>query len=539
MAAYIYDVVIIGSGPNGILAAAYLSKAGLKTLVLERRLECGGGLATEEVTIPGFLHNTHAIYHMMTEYAPVYKDFKLEEQYGIRHILPEMVWALPVKGGKSICLFTDIDRTCDSIGGYSKHDADTYREIFYKYQNYMDQFIAAATYTKPVPALEQLMTLSQHEVGKELLELSEKSPKELVDSLFENEQVKTLMLYLTCHWGLEYDLTGLGFLTALYINRATRYKLVEGGTHMLFQALQKATIENGGTIWGNRNVKKIILENGIAKAVQTEDGTTIEATKAILSTANPHQTFFEFVGRDKLDQELAQRLDDYQWDKWSLFTVHLALETSPAFIDLDTSLSCIHLMGFDQYQDLITFWDSISKGVIPEKLGFNVCFPSLHDPSQSPSGKCAGLISMMAPYQLREGGSEKWYSYQFKHELARKCLETVTRYSPGIKEKVLWLSVDTPLDTENKFLDMKQGGIKQGAYLPLQMGYLRPNEYMSHYRTPIKNLYIGGASTYPGGCVLHGCGYNAANTIVEDLGIKKAWAEPEFIVKAREKGLVS
>jgi phytoene dehydrogenase-like protein len=172
-----------------------------------------------------------------------------------------MVWALPVTGGKSICLYTDVNKTCESIARYSKHDADTYREIYQKYQRYMDEFIAAATYVKPVPAMEQLMVLSQNEVGRELMELSEKSPKELMDGLFDNEQVKTLMLYLTCHWGLEYDLTGLGFLTALYINRATSYKLVEGGSHMLFQALQKATLENGGMIWGNRNVNRIILEN--------------------------------------------------------------------------------------------------------------------------------------------------------------------------------------------------------------------------------------------------------------------------------------
>jgi phytoene dehydrogenase-like protein len=538
MTTYTYDAVVIGSGPNGLLAAAYLSKAGLKTLVLERRLECGGGLATEEVTIPGFMHNTHAIYHMMTEYAPVYQDFKLEEQYGIRHIQPEMVWAIPVKGGKSICLYTDVNKTCESIGRYSKHDADAYREIHQKYQHYMDEFIAAATYMKPVPAMEQLMSLSQSEVGRELLELSEHSPKDLIDSLFENEQVKTLLLYATCHWGLEYDLTGLGFLTALYVNRATSYKLVAGGSHMLFQALQKAVIENGGMIWGNRDVKKIIVENGTAKAVQTADGTIIEARKVILSTANPHQTFFDFVGKDKLDAEVAERLGDYQWDKWSLYTVHLALETPPVFTDPDVAPAGIHLVGYDQYQDLITFWDQILNGEIPAKLGFNCCFPSLHDPSQAPPGKCAGLISMMAPYKLKDGGPEKWYNYKFKHELADKCLETLSRYSPGIKEKVLWLAADSPLDTENKFIDMKEGGIKQGAYLNLQMGYLRPNEFMSHYRTPIKNLYIGGASTYPGGCVLHGCGYNAANTIVEDLGMQKPWAEPEFIVKARAKGLV-
>jgi phytoene dehydrogenase-like protein len=537
MTSYSYDIIIIGSGPNGMLAAAYLAKAGLKTLVLERRLECGGGLATEEVTLPGFLHNTHAIYHMMVEYAPVYKDFEIEAKYGIRHILPEMVWAMPVTGGKSVCLYTDVNKSCESIARYSKHDAETYREIYHKFQKYMDEFIAAATYVKPIPALEQIVNLQKDEVGRELIELSEKSPKELVDGLFENEHVKTLMLYLTCHWGLEYDLTGLGFLSALYINRAPNYRLVEGGSHMLFQALQKAVIENGGMIWGSRKVKVIILDNGMAKAVQTEDGTVIEARKAILSTVDPHQTFFDFIGRDKLEQELTERIEDYKWDKWSLYTVHLALESPPAFTDPEIDKSCIFLVGYDKYEDLINFWDAILNGEIPEKFGFNCCFPSVHDTSQAPPGKCTGLISMMAPYRLKEG-AEKWYKYRFKEEMAEKCLDTLERYCPGVKQKLLWASSHTPVDIENKFLDMKEGGIKQGAYLPLQMGYLRPNELVSHNRTPIKNLYIGGASSYPGGCVLHGAGYIAANTIVEDLGIKKWWPEPESVARARERGML-
>ena len=239
-----FDVIIIGSGPNGVLAGAYLAKAGLKTLILERRLECGGGLATEEVTLPGFFHNTHAIYHMMTEFAPVYKDFDLEKKYGIRHILPEMVFAMPIEKGKSLCLYTDVEQSCESIAAYSKRDADAYREIYHKYKEYTDSYLAAATYEKPHSAIEATIALQSHPIGQEILGLSEKSPKTMIEDLFENEHVRTMFLYLTCHWGLDYDLEGIGYLAALYINRATHYTLCEGGSHMLFQALQKALIEN-------------------------------------------------------------------------------------------------------------------------------------------------------------------------------------------------------------------------------------------------------------------------------------------------------
>jgi phytoene dehydrogenase-like protein len=532
-----YDVVIIGGGPNGILAGAYLSKAGLKTLVLERRLECGGGLATEEVTIPGFLHNTHAIYHMMTEYAPVYQDFQLAEKYGIRHILPEMVFAMPVKGGKSLCLFTDVNRSCESIARYSPKDAETYREIYHKYQSYTDLFMAPASYVQPSPAIESVMHLESHPVGHEIMALSEKSPRKMVEDLFENELVRTMFLYLSCHWGLEYDSEGLGYLIALYINRATHYTLCAGGSHMLFQALQKAVIENGGMIWGSRPVKKIIVDKGAATAVETEDGTVIEARKAILSTVDPYQTFFQFVGKENLDPDLVERLGSYRWDKWSLFTVHLALETPPAFADPDINSSCIHIIGYDRYEDLTNHWDAIARGELPDRFGFNTCFPSIHDPYQAPPGKCTGLISMMAPYKLKEG-AEKWYGHKFKEEVREKCLATLEEYCPGIKDKVLWATAGTPVDIENKFLDMKEGSIKQGAYLPLQMGYLRPNEELSLNRTPIKGLYLGGASSHPGGFILHANGYVAAGAMVEDLGIPKWWPEPEIVTRARKEGLL-
>jgi phytoene dehydrogenase-like protein len=532
-----FDVVIIGAGPNGVLAGAYLAKAGLKTMVLERRLECGGGLATEEITIPGFLHNTHAIYHMMTEYAPVYKDFELEKKYGVRHILPEMVFAMPVKGKSSLYLYTDVERSCQSIAKYSVKDADTYREIYHKYQKYTDIFLAAASYVPPYPAIQSAMQLESNPDGKEIMALSEKSPRKLIEELFENEHVRTMFLYLTCHWGLEYDLEGLGYLVALYVNRSTHYSLCAGGSHMLFQALQKALIENGGMIWGSQPVKKIIIENGTATAVETEDGTIVEAKKAILSTVDPHQTFFKFVGRENLGEYLVERLGDYSWDKWSLFTVHMALESPPAFADAEINKSGIFIIGYDGYEDLINHWDAMRKGELPARFGFNTCFPSIHDPSQAPPGRCTGLISMMAPYKLKEG-AERWYNYKFKQEIMERCLATLEEYCPGIKNRVLWASVSTPIDIENKFLDMKEGSIKQGAYLPLQMGFLRPNEEVSLNRTPIKNLYLGGASSHPGGFILHANGYIAAGAIVNDLGIPKWWPEPEFVTRAREKGLL-
>ena len=122
-----YDVIIIGAGPNGLAAGAYLSKAGLKVLLLEKLLESGGGLACEECTLPRFIHNTHAVYHLMVEYAPPYKDLNLEKE-GVQFVYPDLQFALPLSNGKSLRIYRDLEKTCASIAQFSKKDADAYKK---------------------------------------------------------------------------------------------------------------------------------------------------------------------------------------------------------------------------------------------------------------------------------------------------------------------------------------------------------------------------------------------------------------------------
>ena len=537
-----YDIVIIGAGPNGLQIGAYLAKAGLKVLLLERRHEAGGGLATEVVTISDFIHNTHAVYMMMVDYAPVYVDFKLEEQYNVKHIYPPLQFALPLADGRCVCLYSDVGKTCDSLAKFSPRDANTYRELYHRFKRIVHEFIAPATYAPPLPALDQLVKLQTTDVGREIAEISEKSAKEIIDEFFENEHVKALMLYIATHWGVWYDQAALGYLVPLYIDRATNYRLVQGGSHMVAQALHKIIHENGGLVLNNQRIKRIIVENGTAKGVELEDGAIIGADKAVVSTIDPHQTFLKLVGEEVLDKEFVQKTKMWMWEKYSLLGVHLALEEPPHFTAADSDpeidKALVYVLGYETPEELIDDYEAISRGEIRGKACFNCCFPTVHDPSQAPPGRHTGLLSRMAPYRLKTG-PETWYNFKFKEEVTERCIATLQRYAPNMtKDKILWKYVSTPIDVENKFLNMVEGSYKQGQYHPLQMGYLRPNEECSRNRTPIRKLYLGGSSCYPGGTVIWGAGYLAANTIAEDLRIRKWWTEPEFVVDARKKGLL-
>ncbi|MBI4322010.1 MAG: NAD(P)/FAD-dependent oxidoreductase [Chloroflexi bacterium] len=533
-----YDVIVIGAGPNGLTAAAYLCKAGLKVLVLERKTEAGGGLATEEITIPGFAHNTHSIYHMMVDYAPAYTDLNLEKAYDLRYVYPSLQFALPLRNGPSVCLYADVERTCASFAKFSRRDAESYREMYHRFKRYMDVFLAPATYVPPQAAIEQVMKLQSSEIGQEIIEYSEKSPRDIVFDLFESDPIRALMLYAACHWGLEYDADGVGYLAVLYLNRATNYRLCVGGSHMVSQSLNKIVLQNGGMVWGSQRIEHIVVEDGIARGVQMKDGRVIEANVAVISTIDPHQTFLKLVGEKRLERELVERIHDWKWEKWSLFEAHLAMEQRPRFADPEVDDALVYVLGYESTGDLIRHQDAIGRGELLDGAGFNCCFPSVHDPSQAPPGKCSGLISQMAPYHLLNG-ADKWYGYRLRQARVDDCLETLRRYAPNVtSENLLWTNVSTPLDVENKFADMVEGSIKQGAYHALQMGYLRPNEQCSDSRTPIKNLYLGGASCHPGGLIVFGPGYLAANAVAEDAGIAKWWSEPEIVTRARENGLI-
>jgi phytoene dehydrogenase-like protein len=537
-----FDIIIIGAGPNGLQAGAYLCKAGEKVLVLERRYEAGGGLWTEETTCPGFFHSTHAVYMMMTDFAPVYKDLQLEEQYGVHHIHPDLVWAMPFSDGRCLCVYKDVERTCKSIAQFSEKDAESYMEFYQFTKKCVDEFIGPATYMPPAGALDQIVLLKKLEFGKEMGEWSEMNAMDIINKKFENDRVKAMILYLTTHWGVRYDMNAIGYLVLLYFNRAHNYKLVKGGSHMVAQALNKIIHQNKGLVKNNQRIKRIIVESGEAKGVEMEDGIVYEAAKAVISTIDPQQTFLELVGEDNLENAaLVDKMKKWKWEAYSLLGVHSALDEKPRFTaaasNPEVNSAEIYILGYESLKDLTDYIDAIYAGEIPENIGFNCCFPSIHDPSLAPEGRCVSQISAMMPYDLKEGGAEKWHNFKFRQEMADRCQGVLERYAPNItKDKILQTHISTPLDCENMFADMVKGSIKQGMYQPLQMGFLRPHEECSRHRTPVKNLYIGGSCVYPGGCVIWGPGYLAANRVAEDYGIERWWKEPESITKLKELG---
>jgi phytoene dehydrogenase-like protein len=444
--------------------------------------------------------------------------------------------------GRCVCLYRDLERTCKSFAQFSQKDAEAYRDFYQQAKRCVDEFIGPATFVPPMGALDQIVRMKKTEVGKMVMEYSEKKPIDIIHEKFENEHIRTLLLYLACHWGIKYDQINLGYLVLLYLNRSHNYQLVRGGSHMVAQALNKVIHENQGLVKNNQRIRRIVVEGGEAKGVEMDDGTFYQASNAVISTVDPIQTFIDLMDENAVKETFAKKIANWKWESYSLFGVHSALAEPPDFKaageNAEINRACVYVLGYEKLEDLINHFDSLYSGQMIANAGFNCCLPSVHDPKLAPPGRCASQISMMAPFNLKEG-AEKWYDLKFKQEIAAQCFEVLKGYAPNITdEKILQSYISTPLDMQNKFLDMREGSYKQGAYNPFQMGFLRPNEECSRNRTPVNKLYLGGASVYPGGCVIWGPGYLAANTVAQDLKIEKWWKEPEFVTRAKEAGIV-
>ncbi|MEE8373579.1 MAG: NAD(P)/FAD-dependent oxidoreductase [Dehalococcoidia bacterium] len=532
-----YDFIIIGGGPNGLAVAAYLAKAGQKVMVLERHFEVGGGLMTEEVTLGGFYHNTHAVYHMMVDYAPIYNDLELEK-FRCNYVYPELQVAMPFTDGKSLCLYSDVNKSCESIAAFSKRDSETYREVYHKFRNMVEDYIGPATYVPPLPLIETVVGIQKTAIGREIEEYQPKSPQEIVDELFENERVKTMMLYLATHWGIDHDLTSLGMLVPLYLDRAVSSRLCLGGSHRLSNSICRVIQESGnGHIRGSQLIKRIVVENGTAKGVELENGVVYEADKGVISSIDPHQTFLKYVGREHLEDTFVSKVEKWNWESWSICSLHLALTELPAFnAERDISNGLMYILGYETPDDLIHHFNDIKAGKLSANLGCDAVFPTMHDPSQAPAGRHTASMYEMAPFDLKDG-AERWWDRSVREEHEERFTETLQKYAPNMtKDNILWTYLSTPLDFSNKYLNMVKGSYKQGKYELFQMAINRPNDECSDTRTPITNLYVCGASVYPGGCVLFGPSYIATNAIAEDHGIEKWWSEPEYITEARKKG---
>jgi phytoene dehydrogenase-like protein len=518
-----YDGIVIGAGHHGVILASYLGRGGLDILLVERRLDYGGGLCTREVTLPGFYHNLHSINHFHISETPWFKDLTLSER--VTYITPRYEFGQAHHDGSALVLGRDLEESVANIARFSKKDAQTFREWNRKAEKITRDIFLPERYAEPLPKGEREALLSRTALGREFLDVSSRQPLDVVRELFENEHVRLLFLFKVSLFGTWLvdtlsKTSPMGSVIRAF-DLESGYQLCQGGSFNLARGLMETFIAAGGAYQAQVDIPRIVVENGQATGIELADGRTVRARQFVASTLDVHQTFEKLIGREQLPAAFLKKLDGFQYTAWSLFGLHLALDEAPRFaaekFDPNINRTLKWSIGAETMDDLFSAHQDVMAGRVPKIVQFGSGPLSVIDPTQAPLGKHTTYCWHVMPLSPDIGGQsyESW-----KEEFADKIVECFARYCPNMTdENILGRYIYTGREYVQEMINMRGGDIFMGAFNAEQVMY---NHF--GYRSPIANLYSAGSAGHPGGAISGGAGYISAGIIAQDLGLKPWWS---------------
>jgi phytoene dehydrogenase-like protein len=512
-----HDIVVAGGGHNGLTVAAYLARAGLNVCVVERQDIVGGTVATRELTLPGFKHEVGAYMHGVIQANPLIRkdELKLKSKYGLKYIYPEKVFEAVFPDGRTMCFYRDLDKTCQSIAGFSARDADAYRAFFAASNTLLK--IASVAMFSPVPKWGSMMAfLDASEEGREFIRTIMSSAAEIADEWFDNDEVKVAVTRFASEMMVSpYD-RGTGnamfFVSSLHLGG---YGLVEGGSGELSNSLAACIRDNGGTIRTSSTVQRIRSAGGEATGVVLETGEEILAGKAVVSNLNIKQLASGMIDAGQLHANFIDKVKRIKHSTFSAMNIALATGQAPVFKN-GNKCDAMFTEISPFMEEYVHMFEEYNHGITNYAMPL-VAVPTVFDPSRAPGGQHTVYIYHYEPYLLRHGGAGLWD--EIRQETANRIIKAAAEHIDGLDgANVLGMNIISPLDIERYNPAMPTGDILHiGSFLNQSYGN-RPLPGWGQYRTPLKRLYMCGAGTHPGGGVTGG-GRAAALLIMEDMGI--------------------
>ena len=518
------DVVVVGGGPNGLVCANYLARAGLDVVVVEAGRRLGGGLSTEEVTLPLFRHNLHAFFMRWTPSYKLWTDLDLEET-GLRMLMPEMQNALPTAEGRVLVTYSDVERTLDAVAAFNRDDAARFGALLEECARLSRTVIEPLRFSAPVAGAEREELLRRSADGRRFLEISSYSALDFVKENFASEEVRALLLFASALRGYlpVLDVPGTGYVVAQAITGLVNCLICEGGSYELARALAAQIYRCGGRTIAGDPVQEIMVRSGRAVGVRLSGGSAISARRAVVSNVPAPQTLLDLVGREHLDRSLVDTMMSYPWNGEALFGAHLALKEAPDFGDSTDGARALNLcLGYESSVDVERDIAEVRRGEIPSFAALHASVPTRSDPSQAPPGMHTAFGWQFVPSRPDGETADYWTEERSGGQLAQ-MVETWRKYAPNVADAEIARSAHSPLDTQHHLPSMLHGDRHGGLYHPDNFYEDRPARDLSNYRTPIEGLYLCGASSHPGGSVNGLPGYNAAGAVADDLGVDKWW----------------
>ena len=522
-----YDAVVIGAGHNGLVTGGLLARAGLRTVVLERRDVVGGACVTETIA-PGFRASTAAYIASMMR-PEVIRGLGLE-RHGLRMVPCDPILFVPARSGRALFLYQDPARTAAGIERVSSKDAAAFvafdREIK-RLASWLEPFFMTSpppldegvrAWPDLVRAAIRFRRMSEADAGR-LQRFLTASVDDLVRPRFESDEVRNLVgcsNVLGAHNGpmtpcsasglLFHSLSGGDELSQGFMGH------VIGGMGTITEALRSAAAAHGCVVRTSAPVARILVERGRAAGVALESGEEVRG-RVVASNADPKRTFLGLVAPGDLEPAF---LDEVRAIKMAgpCAKINFALSEAPLLPQMPAGASPQEKSDFTVCHGIEFHeraWDDAKHGRASAHPYVDCVVPTHLDPGLAPEGRhVLTAFVQYAPYRLAEGD---WTAE--RERLAERVTDAITEFAPNFRRSVLARDILSPVDLETRF-GLTEGNIFHGDLNLGQLFLGRPLPGWSRYRTPVRGLYLCGAGTHPGGGVTGAPGYNAARRILGD-----------------------
>jgi phytoene dehydrogenase-like protein len=513
-----FDIVVAGAGHNSLVTAAYLARAGLRVLVLERASKIGGDTCTDEVTLPGFRHDLCASAHTVFQSSPIVRNDELElGRNGLRYLFPDPVAVMPFEGRAGIAMWRDRAATVREIARFSARDAVAYERLLDDWDA-VKATQARARYGAPLSPRELSAALEATPSGTEAVRWRDASALDVVRERFEDERVRAFFLWLSLMTMAQVDRSGTG-LNALAIpagRQAYSWTTAEGGSVALPEALARIVTERGGVIRVNAEVTRVLVEDGRAVGVVTTNGDEHRARRAVVSTIHPKQ-LPGVVGEDALGGDYVRGLERWRAGI-TMFVTHYALAALPRYAMSDGPVASVAAGIAGSPEEITDALAAFRRGEVRVDRAPLLCIQtSVVDPTRAPAGHHTLKLVGFLPYDLVDGGPSRWDA--IKDEVSDALLDRYLAHVSGLtRADILARHIESPLDLERRNPHNHRGSCHGGDQ---SVGHDGAPVWAAH-RTPVPGLYQTGASTHGGASVTGAPGRNCAEVLLADLGLRLA-----------------
>lgn len=516
-----FDIVVVGGGQNNLGAAAYLAKAGKKVLVLERHSFIGGGAVTLERNAPGFKYDKHSAVHILAQANPLIQNDELElkAKFGLQYFFPEVASATVLEDYSIMETSFDLDKTCASIARHSQKDAEAYRDLAL-FAKRMLPMVLQGMYSVPIPMFAMLSMLEGSDDGKRMIDYMLRSPRQMVEELFESDHVRIHMIKACTEHSLSFpDDMGTGLLVLFLTVFLHMYKLgmPVGGSGALSEALGRCIEHHGGTIERDCEVEKILTSGGRAVGVRTTDGREYRAKDAVIAGIHP-QKIADFV--EGVPENIQARARRMHPSSYRLLKIDAAIR-EPIIKKVPESIgngAMVEWVFANNYREFLQSFDPLRHGIIDNHRPL-IGGGTLAPPERCPPGNQILYMVRYAPYDLADGGPQKWD--EIKDSVVDDLFERCTHFMPNLTpDNIIARSIDSPLDMERYSPNSMIGGDVNGiGFHFFHLAGYRPFSDLAQFAMPgIAGLYLCGPFMHPGGGVF-GIGRPTAIKIFDDLGI--------------------